>query len=116
VSNIARSKPDKGARLRLSAKCNFSPSHLSARPHSFAFLIFPVIDYNFPHFPSYFIFIFLVILKNIKRLGTRQITYYLKAHNTAVKRLRMREFLSELSFELVQRLRKSISLGTFIKL
>ena len=36
--------------------------------------------------------------------------------NTAVKRLRMREFLSELSFELVQRLRKSIRLSAFIKL
>ena len=36
--------------------------------------------------------------------------------NTAVKRLRMREFLSELSFEFVQRLRKSISLSAFIKL
>ena len=35
--------------------------------------------------------------------------------NTAVKRLRMREFLSELSFELVQRLRKSIRLSAFIK-
>ena len=34
--------------------------------------------------------------------------------NTAVKRLRMRELLSELSFQ--QRLRKSISLGAFIKL
>jgi hypothetical protein len=36
--------------------------------------------------------------------------------NTAVRRLRMREFLSELSFELVQRLRKSIRLSAFIKL
>ncbi len=36
--------------------------------------------------------------------------------NTAVKRLRMRELLSELSFQLVQRLRKSISLGAFIAL
>ncbi len=36
--------------------------------------------------------------------------------NTAVKRLRMRELLSELSFQLVQRLRKSISLSAFIKL
>ena len=35
--------------------------------------------------------------------------------NTAVKRLRMREFLSELSFELVQRLRKTIRLSAFIK-
>ena len=38
------------------------------------------------------------------------------AGNTAVKRLRMREFLSELSFELVQRLRKSIRLSAVIKL
>ena len=36
--------------------------------------------------------------------------------NTAVKRLRVREILSELSFQLVQRLRKSISLSAFIKL
>ncbi len=36
--------------------------------------------------------------------------------NTAVKRLRMREFLSELSFQLVQRLRKCIRLSAFIKL
>ena len=36
--------------------------------------------------------------------------------NTAVKRLRMREFLSELSFQLVQRLRKSIRLSAFMRL
>ncbi len=42
-------------------------------------------------------------------------TFIVKSNN-AVKRLRMREVLSELSFELVQRLRKSISLGAFIKL
>ena len=34
--------------------------------------------------------------------------------NTAVKCLRMRELLSELSFQLLQRLRKSIYLGAFI--
>ena len=37
-------------------------------------------------------------------------------YNTAVKRLRMRELWSELSFQLVQRLRKSIRLGAFMKL
>ncbi len=34
----------------------------------------------------------------------------------AVQRLRMRELLSELRFQLVQRLRKSIPLGAFMKL
>ena len=46
----------------------------------------------------------------------QQLAQELARINTVVKRLRMRELFSELSFQLVQRLRKTISLGTFIKL
>ncbi len=44
------------------------------------------------------------------------VVYTIHYVNTAVKRLRMRELLSELRFQLVQRLRKSIPLDAFMKL